>query len=107
MEGFIGLFQLFLSQEDDVEASSFKQPIETIFVKGVKHGGPADSAGLRNGKLDSPIDATLTYTLTINHQLLIYTSMKPSLLSLKLLALALNSLDTLSDVRIKAFTLLF
>jgi hypothetical protein len=33
--------------------------------------------------------------------------MKHSLLSLKLLALALNSLDILSDVRIKAFTLLF
>ncbi len=35
------------------------------------------------------------------------TSMKYSLLSLKLLALALNSLDTLSDVRIKVFMLLF
>jgi hypothetical protein len=33
--------------------------------------------------------------------------MKDSLLLLKLLALVLNSLDTLSDVRIKAFTLLF
>ncbi len=33
--------------------------------------------------------------------------MKPSLLSLKHLALGLNSLDTLPDVRIKAFTLLF
>jgi len=33
--------------------------------------------------------------------------MKYSLLSLKLLALALNSSDTLSDVRIKTFTLLF
>ncbi len=43
----------------------------------------------------------------IIHRLLIYTSMKHSLLSLKLLAHALNSLDTLSDVRIKAFTLLF
>jgi len=39
----------------------------------------------------------------IKHQLWIYTSMKHSLLSLKLLALALNSLDTLSDIRIKAF----
>jgi hypothetical protein len=46
-------------------------------------------------------------TVTIIHQLPIYTSMKHSLLFLKLLALALNSLDTLSDVRIKAFTLLF
>ncbi len=43
----------------------------------------------------------------INHRLSIYASMKHSLLSLKLLALALNSLDTLSDVRIKAFMLLF
>jgi len=43
----------------------------------------------------------------INHQLSIYTSMTHYLLSLKLLELALNSLDTLSDVRIKAFTLLF
>ncbi len=33
--------------------------------------------------------------------------MKHSLLVHKLLALALHSLDTLSDVRIKAFTLLF
>ncbi len=32
--------------------------------------------------------------------------MKHSLLSLKLLALALNSSDTLSDIRVKAFTLL-
>jgi hypothetical protein len=31
--------------------------------------------------------------------------MKHSLLLLKLLALALNSLDTLSDIRIKVFTL--
>ncbi len=47
------------------------------------------------------------YTIMIKHWLSIYTSMKHSLLSLKLLALALNSLDTLSDIRIKAFTLLF
>ncbi len=33
--------------------------------------------------------------------------MKNSLLLLKLLVLGLNSLDTLSDVRIKAFMLLF
>jgi hypothetical protein len=46
------------------------------------------------------------YTITIKHWLLIYTSMKHSLLSIKLLALALNFLDTLSDVRIKEFTLL-
>jgi hypothetical protein len=38
------------------------------------------------------------YTITIKHWLSIYTSMKPSLLLLKLLALALNSLDTLSDI---------
>jgi len=47
------------------------------------------------------------YTIIINHQLSIYTSMTLSLLSLKLLELVLNSLDTLSDDRIKAFTLLF
>ncbi len=47
------------------------------------------------------------YTIMINHRLLIYTSMKHSLLSLKLLAVALNSLDTLSHVRIKAFTFSF
>ncbi len=47
------------------------------------------------------------YTIMINYQLSIYTSKKHSLLSLKLLALVLNSLNTLSDVRIKAFTLLF
>ncbi len=43
----------------------------------------------------------------INHQLSIHTSMKPSLLLLQLLALALNSLDTQSDVRIKVALLLF
>ncbi len=43
----------------------------------------------------------------IIYQLLIYTSMKHSLLQLKHLELALNSLDTLSNIRIKAFTLLF
>jgi hypothetical protein len=42
----------------------------------------------------------------IIHQLSIYTSMKHSLLLHKLLALS-NSLDTLSDARIKAFMLLF
>jgi hypothetical protein len=47
------------------------------------------------------------YTITIIHCLSIYTSMKHSLLSLKLIVLALNSLDALSDVRIKLFTLLF
>jgi hypothetical protein len=45
--------------------------------------------------------------IMIIHPLSKYTSMKHSLLSLKLLALALNSLDTLSDIRMKAFTLLF
>ncbi len=40
-------------------------------------------------------------------QFLIYTSMKFSLLSLKLLALVLNSLDTLSNIRIKVLMLLF
>ena len=47
------------------------------------------------------------YKITIIHQLLIYTSMKHSLLFLKLLAITLNSLDTLSDIRIETFTLLF
>ncbi len=49
---------------------------------------------------------TAKYTIMIKHQLSIYTSIKSCLLSLKLLVLALNSLDTLSDVRIKVFTLL-
>ncbi len=47
------------------------------------------------------------YTIMINHRLSIYTFMKYSLLSLKLLALVLNSLDTLSNIRIKAFMLVF
>jgi hypothetical protein len=49
----------------------------------------------------------LFYMIMIKHWLSIYTSMKHSLPSLKLLALALNSLDILSDVRIKVFTLIF
>jgi len=40
------------------------------------------------------------YMIMIIHRLYIYTSMKHSLLSLKCLALVLNSLDTLSDARI-------
>ncbi len=40
----------------------------------------------------------------IIHQFSVHTS---SQLSLKHLVLALNSLDTLSDIRIKAFMLLF
>jgi hypothetical protein len=47
------------------------------------------------------------YMIMINHRLSIYTSMIHSILSLKPLELALNSLDTLSDNRIKVFTLLF
>ncbi len=47
------------------------------------------------------------YMIMNKLRLSIYTSMKHSLLSLKLLVLALNSLDTPSDVRIKAFMLLF
>ena len=43
----------------------------------------------------------------IKHQLLIHTSMKHSLPVITFKALALHSLDTLSDVRIKAFTFLF
>ncbi len=38
--------------------------------------------------------------------LIIYTSMKNSLLLITFKALVLHSLDTLSEVRIKAFTLL-
>ena len=45
--------------------------------------------------------------IAIIQRLSIYTSMKPSLLSLKHSAFVLNSLDILSDVRVKAFTLLF
>jgi hypothetical protein len=45
--------------------------------------------------------------ITIIHGLSICTSMKHSLLLLKLLALALNSLETLSDIRMKAFTIIF
>jgi hypothetical protein len=44
----------------------------------------------------------LDYTIMIKHRLSIYTLMEHSLLSPKLLALALNSLDTLSDIRIKS-----
>ncbi len=47
------------------------------------------------------------YKITIIYRLSIYTYTKHSLLSLKLLALALNSLDILSDIRIKVFALLF
>jgi hypothetical protein len=50
---------------------------------------------------------SLFYTITILHWLPIYTSMKHSLLQTFEKASALQSLDTLSDVRIKAFTLLF
>jgi len=52
-------------------------------------------------------DPKLYYMITNKMQLSICTSMKHSLLSFKLLALALNSLDTLSDIRIKVFMLLF
>jgi hypothetical protein len=47
------------------------------------------------------------FMIMIEHQVSIYTSMKHSLLPLKLLELALNSLDTPSKIRIKAFMLLF
>jgi hypothetical protein len=50
---------------------------------------------------------SLVYTITILHRLLIYPFMKHSLLQTFEKALALQSLDTLSDVRIKVFTLLF
>jgi hypothetical protein len=48
----------------------------------------------------------VNYTIMII-RLLIYTSMRHSLLSLKLLALVLNSLDTLSDVRLKHLRFFF
>ncbi len=47
------------------------------------------------------------YTTMIKHGLLIYTSMKHSILLITFKVLVLHSLDTLSNVRIKAFTLLF
>ncbi len=47
------------------------------------------------------------YMITILHGLSIYTSMKHYLLQTFEKALALHSLDTLSEVRIKVFTLLF
>jgi hypothetical protein len=45
--------------------------------------------------------------IAILHRLLIYTSLKHSLLQTFEKALALQSLDILSDIRIKAFMLLF
>ncbi len=47
------------------------------------------------------------YTIMILQRLSIYTSVKHSLLQTFETALALQSLDTLSDIRIKAFLLLF
>ncbi len=55
----------------------------------------------------SMISKDLKYTMTINHWLSIYTSIEDSLLLLQHLALVLNFLETLSDIRIKAFMLLF
>ncbi len=49
----------------------------------------------------------LFYTIMILHRLSIYTSMKHSLLQSFETALALQSLDTLFDIGIKAFTLLW
>jgi hypothetical protein len=51
--------------------------------------------------------SVFSYTITILHQLLTYTSMNHSLLQTSKKRLRFNSLDTLSDVRIKAFMLLF
>jgi hypothetical protein len=45
--------------------------------------------------------------ITILHRLLVYTSMKHSLLQTFEKAFALQSLDTLSDIRIKVSMLLF
>jgi hypothetical protein len=47
------------------------------------------------------------YMITILQGLSIYTSMKHYLLQTFEKALMLHSLDTLSDIRIKVFTLLF
>ena len=47
------------------------------------------------------------YTIIINHRLSTYTSMNHSLLFSNLSEHTLNSLDTLSDIRINVFTLLF
>ncbi len=68
-----------------------------------------DLAKIRIGAKQLKVTNTQAYCLYDNdiHHLSIYTSMKPSLPSLKHLVLALNSLDTLSDVRIKVFMLLF
>jgi hypothetical protein len=72
------------------------------------YAGLFDRAEENNmGNLHQPLMAFLTYTIMINNQLSIYTSMIHSLLFLKPLDLTLNSLDTLSDIRIKAVTLLF
>jgi hypothetical protein len=69
-------------------------------------------AGVVEGSFVNVDHRHLVYTIMINYRLLIYTSLIHSLLPLKLLMLALNSLDnsfrlSLSDVRIKAFMLLF
>jgi hypothetical protein len=47
------------------------------------------------------------YMIMILHQLLIYTILKHSLVQTFDKALALQTLDTLSDVRIKVFMFLF
>jgi hypothetical protein len=65
----------------------------------IQHDGIQHYKRIRN--------SALYYTITIIHRLSIYTSMIHSLHSLKLLALVLNSLDPLSDVRIKVFMLPF
>jgi hypothetical protein len=57
--------------------------------------------------IKSKFSHTFLYDNDYSSIINIYTSMKHSLLLLKLLALALNSLDTGSDIIIKVFTLLF
>jgi hypothetical protein len=92
-------FTLLLIVEGTTEkVSQFIMPLMSICKK---------MLCLKKQKYFLNIAERLNYTITINHQLSVYTSMIHSLLSLILLELALNSLDTLSDVRIKAFTLLF
>ncbi len=81
----------------------------------------ADSATNDHWRVSTPIDILHTDLVALpftnnnrtmiiyenDYSLIIGISMKHSLLLFKLLALALISLDNLSDIRIKAFMLLF
>jgi hypothetical protein len=81
-----------------------KETLLKMGCTGVKH--PHSSLGF-SLVLFSLLHSQYYCTIMIIHRLSIYTSMKHSLLLLKLLVLVLNSSDTMSDVRKKAFTLLF